>query len=333
MEIIAALLVALGVGLLLAARQNRWQRIQNTARGLLVSYSTLVLALAAGEVYFRYFHAESTTICALACQNWKARYWRENALGFRDREWTPNDWNGRTSILVVGDSFTAGSGIAHPADRFPDVLAAHLGTAYAVINLGVVGATTPRELQTLQAYPLQNPDVVILQYYLNDIDDAALAQGYDPQIGLSMDVPAWINESYLANYAYWGISNYLRATEQNMAQTYRQWSYSMYDNPIVWEIHRQQLEDFIAYVDSIGARLIVVIFPNMLDPFGSIAYVDRVAQVFDDSGHTAVLKLFDVVDAWEINARVVSLGDPHPSAAFSRHVGDLLYERYFGAAP
>ena len=94
-------------------------------------------------------------------------------------------------------------------------------------------------------------------------------------------------------------------------------------------MHKQEIEDYIDYVDSIRARLIVVIFPNMLDPVRSIPYVDRVAQVFEERGHNDILKLFDQAAAWSPQDRMVSPRDTHPSVAFHHLVGDLLYQQFF----
>jgi hypothetical protein len=106
-------------------------------------------------------------------------------------------------------------------------------------------------------------------------------------------------------------------------------SYMIYDNPTIWNVHRQEIDDYIDYVDSIGARLIVVIFPNLQDPVKSIAYVDRVAQVFEAHGHHDILKLYDAVASWKPSDLVISPQDGHPSAAFSHYVGDTLYRLYF----
>ena len=99
-----------------------------SARGLLITYFTAAADLRrAGRFFFRYFYAESENVFTGASLNWLARYWHENSLGYRDREWTPEDLAGKQTILVTGDSFAAGWGINDPADRFGDVLAQHLG--------------------------------------------------------------------------------------------------------------------------------------------------------------------------------------------------------------
>jgi hypothetical protein len=321
----------IGVALFVAVLQKSRRHLRHIASGLLVSYITISIILGTGEGYFRFFYADTMGYCfTLSCLNWTSRYWHLNSLGYRDHEWTPTEWQGKTTVLVVGDSFTAGLGIDDPANRYGDVLGTLLGQDYAVMNVGEIGVATPDELTNLQAYPLQNPDVVILQYFLNDVEHAGLSLGSHP--GLVIIPPdGLINESYFLNFMYWRF--YLGTNAQSMGSTHWDWNYAQYDNYVVWDIHRAELQAMIDYVDSIGARLIVVIFPNMSEPYQSIAYVDRVAQVFYDSGENDVLRLFDAAEAFPIEERVVSGYDSHPSASFNHYVGQLLYEQFFESSP
>lgn len=320
------LLIVAAVGVLLVALvvQKRVVPLRKVAGGLLVTYFTLILMFGAAEVYFRFFFAQSENTFSLATLNWLDRYWRENSQGFRDREWAEADWQEKTTVLVTGDSFTAGWGIDNPADRYPDVLAGLLGDDYAVINLGVYGTATPEQLELLKESPVQDPDVVIMQYFLNDINYTMLSMGLLPQV---KPAPAWANESYFLNYLYNRVLGRILDPEYN-----RDWwedNYAAYDNPVLWDAHRAEIESYIEYVDSTGARLIVVMFPNMLDPVRSISYIDRVSQAIEATGHHDILKLFDEAAAWTPAERMVSIRDTHPSAAFHHFVGEQLYEQFF----
>jgi hypothetical protein len=321
----------LGLILIVLASRRQATRPRNIARGLLVSYVTIGLLVGGAEIYFDYIYADTMGYCVTrSCQNWMSRYWQTNSLGYRDREWQAQDYEGRTTVLVVGDSFTAGLGTENPTDRFPNVLGTLLGDSYAVMNVGEIGTSTPEQLANLQAYPVTRPNVVILQYFLNDIEDAALSLGLDPRI--SMIPPSGLlAESAFANFTYWRF--FYSRDAGNLGSIQWDWNYAQYDNYVVWDIHRAELQTFINYVDSIDARLIVVIFPNMFEPYQSIAYVDRVGQVFVDSGHPDVLKLFDAAEAWAIEDRVVSSFDQHASVGFNHYVAQLIYEQFFEGTP
>ncbi|MBI5667671.1 MAG: SGNH/GDSL hydrolase family protein [Chloroflexi bacterium] len=324
------ILIFLAVGALLAlgVAQRHSRRLRGLAGGLLVSYFTVLLILGAGEIYFRFFYAESENVYTLATKNWLDRYWHTNSLGFRDREWTADDLAGRQTVVVLGDSFAAGWGLQDPADRFSDVLASKLGDGYAVLNLGRYGTATPEQLKILQdESPVKQPDVVILQYFLNDINYAGLQLGVLPEPEPS---PNWTKETYLGNFIYW---RFLRATNPSDAFFTRwwEWSYAAYDNVGIWSVHKQEIKELVDYVDSIGARLIVVIFPNLLDVVRSIPYIDRVEQAFQEYGQHDILKLFDAAAAWDYNDLMVSRRDSHASASFNHYVGEQLYEQFFAA--
>ncbi len=313
------LAAAAAIGALLAACafQRRWARLRSIGKGLLVSYVTLVLLLAVGELYFRYVYADSEG--RKASNNWIERYWHTNSHGFRDREWTPEDWAGKTPVAVVGDSLTAGWGIVNPTDRFSDVLAARLGDGYAVFNLGIPGSATAQELETLRASPYPAPEIVILQYFLNDAEYAALTAGFSiPQ----QNPPLLAQDSYLADYLFSRFS-------AGFGADYWTTEYGYYDHATIWATHERELNAFADYVESIGARLIVVIFPNLQDPVGSIAYVDRVAQVFEARGIGEILKLYDAAAARPAADVIVSARDAHPSVSFHHLVGSLLYDQFF----
>ncbi|MDZ4766264.1 MAG: SGNH/GDSL hydrolase family protein [Chloroflexota bacterium] len=311
------LLIVFGVGalLLVGAVQKRVRWLRGLCRGLLVTYVTLVVLGAAVEGFFRFAYYD--TFGRKSSENWLARYWTENTFGYRDREWIESDWHGKTTVAVVGDSFAAGWGVDDPADRFSDVLARRLGDDHYVFNLSVPGTTTPTQLDNLRASPIP-PDVVILQYFLNDIDYAVMSLGL--QIPLP-EPPNALRDLYSVDFVYSLILS-------NMDVDYWQWEYSNYDNYVIWDIHRAQLEAFADYTNAIGARLIVVIFPNLRDPLGSIPYVDRVAQAFEARG-VETLKLFDQVAALTPDAVVVSARDAHPNALFHGVVADLLYAQFF----
>ncbi len=318
--------LALGALLVIGALQKRNRPVKAISANLLITYTMIALILIGAELFFRFVYAETDGLPTLASRNWLDRYYHLNTLGYRDREWTQAEWEGKTTILAVGDSFTAGWGIPDPADRYTDQLAARLGEDYAVINIGEAGTTTVSQLENLREYPLQNPDIVLWQYYLNDIDDAALSIGLDPGLNPMANMPAWAADSYFGNFLYWRFAS----PQTRGSDTYINWLFSMYDNSTVWDIHAGEINAMIDHIESSGADMIVLIFPDMLQPFNSIPYVDRVADVFEARGFGGqVIKLFDAAESMPLNARVASPRDAHPSADFSTVVADLIYAGFF----
>lgn len=327
--VFAVILIALiGLLLIFGVAQRRSKVLRNICINFFITYTVVVVLLIGGELYFRYGYADSRMEFALTKDNWSNRYVQANSLGYRDREWPLETLAQREVIFAVGDSFTQGWGINDPNDRFTDVLAAQLGDQYALVNLGIAGRSTINELAAVERYPHQPPDILLWQYFLNDIDIAAKSNGtpWEPNIP---PVPQIAQESYLASYLFWRLNEsalYVNANDQLSEWEYY---YAAYDNSFIWEIHQSEIDRMIAYADEVDARLLVVIFPNMRDPVRSVGYVDRVAQYMELNGVSEILKLYDAAAAWAIEDRLVSNVDSHASAAFSRYVGELIYDQFF----
>ena len=97
---------------------------------------------------------------------------KTNELGLRD---FPYNKNAEVKILVLGDSITWGHGIDEPQFLYTSFLETalkgkHPSKTFEVINSGVPGYSTFQERIYLEKYGLAlNPDIIILQFCLNDI--------------------------------------------------------------------------------------------------------------------------------------------------------------------
>lgn len=325
---VVVVLLAIGAILIGLAVQRRYRRVRSVAGGLILTYLVIVAALVGGELYLRYGYADSRMELALYGQNWRNRYVQLNSFGYRDDEWTLEQLAQRRTVFVLGDSFTEGWGIDDPDDRYTDVLEDLLGEGWAVLEIAKAGQSTEAQQRNFDEFPYPSPDVVIWQYFPNDIDVAAKSNG----MGWEYDVPPippLAEESYLASFFYWR-ANYDRLFV-NTVDGRSEWEfyYAAYDTAYIWDIHRAEIERLTESIRARGARLIVVIFPNMVDPMSSIAYVDRVEQAFQALGVTEILKLTDEAAAWALADRIVSHYDSHASVAFNRRVGEMIYERFF----
>jgi hypothetical protein len=328
MALAVTVIVVIGLLLIVGIIQRRSKAWRSVSINLMITYVVVVLLLAGGELYFRYGYADSRMEFALTKDNWSNRYVQNNSLGYRDREWPLKTLKEREVVFAVGDSFTQGWGINDPAARFTDVLATKLGDGYAVVNLGIAGRSTINELAAMEKYPYQPPDVILWQYFINDIDIAAKSNGtpWEPNVP---SIPQIAQESYLASFLFWRLNESALYVNSNDNLSEWDYYYAAYDNSVIWAIHQDEIDRMIAYANDSDARLIVVIFPNMRDPVRSVAYVDRVAQYMESQGVTDILKLYDAAAAWKIEDRLVSNVDSHASAAFSRYVGELIYDGFF----
>lgn len=92
-----------------------------------------------------------------------------NRWGFRDSEWLrEEEIKGKTKILFIGNSYTAGNGIAQDS-RVSEIIT-KLDTTFISYNLGMAGFSTDQELLTLRKFgPMIKPRVVVLFFCFNDI--------------------------------------------------------------------------------------------------------------------------------------------------------------------
>lgn len=101
--------------------------------------------------------------------------WRRNVYGFRSRHEVITRGPRTLRVLALGDSFTWGDKIASSDGTWPSRLERALASdpparAVEVINMGRNGFTTANEAELLRRLGWNfEPDVVILQYYRNDV--------------------------------------------------------------------------------------------------------------------------------------------------------------------
>lgn len=311
-----ALNVVFGLGFIWRDRTSRARRI---AQNMALSVFTLLVVVLLLELYFKLIFAQSDTFgFTLAEENWHARYVQTNSLGYRDIEWTPELLAGRTKIMVLGDSFVEGAGINNPADRFADRLGRMLGNDYAVMNVAAGGLGTKEEIERALAYPYP-PDLVILSFYLNDIDKTARDMGFKPP-ALKVDPPALVNESYALNFFYWRVFRLV----QQAGETYWDWLLSVYDNPDVWQVYQGELLQVHRLVQERGGRLIVVVFPEMRAVAESRPITTRVANLYREQG-VPVLDVTGLVAGMDPAELVVNAVDSHPNEFVHGLVAEALY--------
>ena len=139
-------------------------------RVTLVSASIAVaLAAAEGAARFVFRHAHSSgNMGDYIAQHGGGPALRVNSLGFRDREVPPKRPD-RYRIVVIGDSFTWGSGI-ETEERYSNLLGRFLGPTYEVINFGTPAEDMPGHLTALTRAMQIAPDFVLLQLFINDFE-------------------------------------------------------------------------------------------------------------------------------------------------------------------
>jgi hypothetical protein len=323
------LLGAIGIELGLLFEQLVFRVVKaDWLRKIATSLFATLLLLVSLEAVFMCVARSHGTGASYAARLWVRRYWHPiNSYGFRDQEPAHDK---RKSVFFVGDSFTAGHGIDDPADRFSDIVGTRLAatdSGVQVLNLGQNGADTRAEFKTMMDFIGVSgiaPDVLVLEYYGNDIevaaqDDGLVFSGIKPYEELSYPIRSLVRGSYLANFVYWQFP-------EPCGEPYTRFLTEAYSSPVVFDDHLRDVMAFVGFAKSRNIPLVVAVFPFLSrTELSDRLYGCRLEAALRDEGA-------DVLDVASVCARVpqgrrtINVNDGHPSVAVNACVADALFE-------
>jgi hypothetical protein len=261
---------------------------------------------------------------------WDAAHWTPiNREGLRDVEWAAPD--GRPALVFLGDSFTDGHGVDFAQTWAAGVRARLPGqVAY---NLGKSGSSTLHEAARYRDFRRRTgiaPATVVLQYFGNDM------QG---RVGDPPQWQPWPGLEWLARHSEIAdvLWTYLESTRSGVP--YAEHYFAAYADPAAFAAHRADLLALVGDVHADGARLVLLVFPD-LDSEAMMrrsqdAYVGRLRAVFAAGCRPGDL-FFDATPlarGFDDRARVVNKLDSHPSPALHAALGARLAPLLSGPTP
>jgi len=257
---------------------------------------------------------------SLASVNWHYYYWKPiNQLGYRDKEHNLNELKNKKKVFVIGDSVTAGDGIKKVKNRYSDVLRTMLPDNYELLNLGLRGSETKAEYERLINFPIK-PDVLILQYYMNDFEQAAVSKGEDfSVIPYDSNFKKIIANSYFLNFIYWTIP------QKEISNQYTDFLVSCYENSTIRDEHLRDLYSFIKISKTYNVKLIVMLVPNLSRQEISDKYLPFVENLFVNND-IPVLNVSDLIRDMKMHKRIVNKNDGHPSVIVNKMMAEELYK-------
>ena len=279
------------------------------------------------ELYFRFFFVQSDGFgITYAHKKWMQKYWKPiNSLNLRDREWSKKDLSNRNVIAVIGDSFVAGNGIEDVSDRFSNILEKKLDNNHFVINAGASGFNTRMEYQVLSDFvTLEELETIIWSYFPNDIQDAAHSFGrMHPyaHIGPKGSMKWLISKSYFFNFAYWRVA---RLGIIGQTKNYSLWLKGQFKDPDVMRAHKEELESVINLCRTNNKKLIVVLFPFLLDTKESSYALGKVKDIFQ-AHNVPVLEVSELIKNLKVKDIIANKVDTHPSEKVHKLVAEALY--------
>ena len=284
------------------------------------------------DVDFRFIYYDRTA--AGADEEWVTSIvtGRINRYGLRGPEIEPDKPDGVFRVLVLGDSFTFGAGVADdesfPAQLQP-LLAGSCATPrrFEVINAGVSGYNTADEVVNLERrwLPELEPDLVLLTFYVNDAyDDTRMAAAMRGG-ALSGSGSAWFWRSRFLGWLASRITAW--KTARDTEALYRaQFS----DDPELaghnWQASRAALGRAAAVTRERGVPLAIVIFPDLhgLDDVYPFEFVHREVTSAADESAVPVLDLLETFRGRDPRSLWVHPTDHHPNAEAHARAAEAL---------
>jgi hypothetical protein len=321
---------------LIAAYLRPWRSPQKPIRTLFkLSFSIWLLAFVAvlaETLFVRLYSTTDAFSLSLISKRWNERYVERNNWKCRDRRQYDGEIPAGTKRLaIVGDSFAFGHGIKNTKDRFGDLIANRLNgeskDRWEVYNLAEPGANTGWEVKRLDELGRKEnfrADVVLLAYCLNDLED--LVPGTYEIIGSIINDPPknfFCQQFYLPNFLFYRFNHFRRPEVRG----YFGWLKDGYHGEI-WNKQRERLNQIKKWCDERNAKLIVVVFPFMVD-FRDYAFEDAHRVLMDSfkSMNVPALDLLPVYRKVNGDSLVVGAFDAHPNETANRIAAEEIWSK------
>ena len=280
----------------------------------------------------RYEALGVTGIEAAAASHPFAVEYRYNSLGFRDAEVGPKR-EGVRRVLVLGDSFTEGEGVAE-ADAYPRVLerllAAQAAGTWEVRNCGRRGADFPKLYERFEALLALSPDVVVYGMVLNDADQAPAFRARQRYLD------DWIidrrrdEENAPPGPPRWRLLAFVgdRLERLRVGRETTRWYVEMYAeaNRAGWERTRRFLGIMNRTMQRRGGALLVAQWPLLVGLQGRYPFAEpaaTIARACDDAGIPRV-DLLAALRGRPDASLWVSATDRHPNELAHRLAAETL---------
>lgn len=230
-----------------------------------------------------------------------------NSHKLRDREIPFEKSPGTTRILMLGDSLTFGWGVNFEATSSKvlerELNAVGNGRMFEVINAGVGNYNTSMEVQYFFNEGVRySPDVVVLNYFINDAEPTPRYTGN------------FMNEHF-QSWVILGarLDTLLRTihSEQRWDQYYE----ALYaDDAPGWAEARSAVGRLAAWCRNQGIPCILANQPELrrLDPYPFSAISEKLARLASEQG-LLYLDLLGSVSAESADSLWVTVEDPHPN--------------------
>lgn len=317
----------------------------STVQNFLLLCGALGFVLVVGEMVMRQpFIVEHTGGSSPGSRNWDARFsdrlWTRTILGFRSHHLDEPKPAGTSRIVSLGDSYTWGHRVALTEDIWPYRLESRLvgaGEQVQVVNLARPGMTTVNQAELLERLGWRfEPDMVILQYTINDVLPSSPNLGNQPgswYFKTRMLLPVAHDLLDRRSYLYSYLNG--RFLQLQVALGYPDgWSPLYDDDSEGWIASQEAMAAIGEWTRERELPRVLVIFPMFVPgPFDSehYPYADIHAKVAA-AGQRAGFEVIDLFDIYAAEGRDgrsfwALPDDSHPGAEAQAMAADEIFRR------
>lgn len=249
---------------------------------------TFISIFIIGEILFSFIpQSQGNGQVDLGQRLWQAYYGKPiNELGYRDEKLEGRINSTKKKIAFLGDSFTYGSGIENPNERFSNIIKNRVGDSFEVFNLGKCQSDTRDELERLKMFEVK-PDVLILQYFHNDIIPTGMRYGYFDYRESKKKITTKVFNVFITPFKCSFFLNFLFVNVGNklVVNFYSSWYKNdineSFKNKDCLNEHTRDIEELISYCKSNKINLYVLFIPDLTDiEFTQAIYLDKIVPVF-----------------------------------------------------
>lgn len=290
-----------------------------------------VLIFSIFEGYFRYVYDESDGLGFLKVnERWHKRHVVFNNFFFRDRDFTEEKKKDVFRIGVLGDSIAQGDGIKDVNNRFSNLLEKKLqdaGFNVEVYNLGKAGYDTQTEIEVYNNIKHLNFDLVIWEYFINDIQpkDQSTGTPIIAQNSRRAKLLEFISDrSFFLDFLYWRFS----AVYDKTIVALRNADVNQYNNQFILAQHKKDITDFIKSLKKENKKVIVIMFPSIsLLGYSNPVFTNEIMfNHFSESG-VGVINLYDFLKDQNPKSLRASRFDTHPNEKVHQLAAEKLFEK------
>lgn len=260
--------------------------------------------------------------------------YRINSLGFRGTDTTLEKPDKTVRVVVIGDSFTFGSGVRNE-HTFPSAMQAYFSEHESkqdieVLNLGAGRYNTVNEVSLLFHKGIKfDPDIVLICFFLNDTNAGGTAKAFSTWVPENQ-LPIWRRYSRLADIVATRFERQ-RASEA-LVEKYID---SFRDDAPGWIQSRKALASAKKLSEDRGFKLVLTIYPVLWSLSGDYSFAGIHGTITDYAAGLGipVLDLQPIFNGYDGPELWAHPNNQHPNAEAHRIAGNALAEYLLSLYP